>query len=137
MPRYRTLPHTADVGIAAVGATCEEAFENAAFGMFDLMFDLSLVEEAEVCRVEAEGETLGELLVAWLSALLTEGEIRGLAFGSFRVEEMGGGRLRGSAAGAPNGALELRGPPVKAVTYHDLAVEQGPGGWEVRVIFDV
>jgi SHS2 domain-containing protein len=26
---------------------------------------------------------------------------------------------------------------VKAVTYHDLAVEQGPGGWRARVIFDV
>jgi SHS2 domain-containing protein len=137
MPRYRILPHTADIGIAAGGASLEEAFENAAFAMFDLMFDLSAVEEAEECRVEAEGETPGELLVAWLSALLADAEMRGLALGRFRVEEIGGGRLRGSAAGMPSGALELRGPPVKAVTYHDLAVDEVPGGWEVRVIFDV
>jgi SHS2 domain-containing protein len=137
MPRYRILPHTADIGIAAGGATLEEAFANAAFGMFDLMFDLSAVEEAAECRVEAEGDTPGELLVAWLSALLAEAEIRGLAFDRFRVEEIGGGRLRGWAVGASSGALELRGPPVKAVTYHDLAVEEVPGGWEARVIFDV
>jgi SHS2 domain-containing protein len=91
MPRYRVLPHTADVGIAACGATLPEAFENAAFGMFDLMFDLSAVEGAEECRVEASAETYGELLVAWLSALLAEAEIRGLAFGRFRVQMLGDG----------------------------------------------
>jgi SHS2 domain-containing protein len=137
MPRYRVLPHTADVGIAACGATLPEAFENAAFGMFDLMFDLSAVQGAEECGVEASAETYGELLVAWLSALLAEAEIRGLAFGRFRVEMLGDGSLSGFATGAPSDVLELRGPPVKAVTYHDLAVEESPGGWEVRVIFDV
>ena len=137
MPRYRVLPHTADVGIAAAGATVEEAFENAAFGMFDLMFDLAGVPATEECRVEAAGGHPGELLVAWLSALLAEAEIRGLALCRFGVEMLGGGRLRGTAAGGAGDARELRGPPVKAVTYHDLAVEEVPGGWEARVIFDV
>lgn len=137
MPRYRVLPHTADVGIAAAGGTLAEAFENAAFGLFDLVFDLSTVSGAEECRVAVAGDTPGELLVAWLSALLAEAEVRGLAFCRFRVEEVGGGRLVGSATGAPSDTLELRGPPVKAVTYHDLAVEECAGGWEVRVIFDV
>ena len=137
MSRYRVLPHTADIGIAATGASIEEAFENAAFGMFDLMFDLSRVGEEEQCRVEAEGEAPAELLVAWLAALLTEAEIRGLAFSRFKVEMTGEGRLHGMAAGAASGPLELRGPPVKAVTYHEAAVEAVPGGWEARVIFDV
>ena len=137
MPRYRIVPHTADVGIAAAGATLEEAFENAAFGMFDLTFDLSGVGGLVEVEVEAEGATPGDLLVAWLSALLAEGEVRGLALSRFRVESLGEGRLRGRAAGSASAGIELRGPPVKAVTYHDLAVEEVPGGWEVRVIFDV
>jgi len=137
MPRYRILPHTADIGITATGATVEEAFENAAFGMFDLMFDLATVGAAQECRVEAAGDTPAELLVAWLSALLAEAEVRRLAFCRFGVEMLGGGRLRGTAAGDPSDSLELRGPPVKAITYHDLAMEEVPGGWEVRVIFDV
>jgi len=137
MPRYRILPHTADVGIVATGDTLEAVFENAAFGLFDLVFDLAQVEPAQECAVEAEGETLGELLVAWLSALLAEAEIRDLALGSFHVEMLGGGRLRGRAAGAAAAGRELRGPPVKAVTYHGLMVEEGPGGWEARVLFDV
>lgn len=137
MPRYRVLPHTADVGIAAAGATVEEAFENAGYGMFDLMFDLAGAQGDEVCRLQAEGDTPAELLVAWLSALLAEAEIRGLALCRFKVEEIGGGRLRGTAAGGPVEALELRGPPIKAVTHHEAAVEEVAGGWEARVIFDV
>jgi SHS2 domain-containing protein len=137
MPRYRVLPHTADVGIAAWGATVAEAFENAAYGLFDLMFDLAAAGGEEACRVEAEGDTPAELLVAWLSALLAEAEIRGLAFCRFEVEEIGGGRLRGTAAGGPVEALELRGPPIKAVTHHEAAVEAVEGGWEARVILDV
>ncbi|MFH1331015.1 MAG: archease [Actinomycetota bacterium] len=137
MPRYRVLSHTADIGIVAAGTTVEEVFENAAFGMFDLVFDLSGVPATEAVEVEVAGETPGELLVAWLSALLAEAEIRGLALCRFRAEMLPGGRLRGSAAGAAASAPELRGPPVKAVTYHDLAVEEVPGGWEARVIFDV
>lgn len=137
MPRYRVLPHTADVGISAAGATVEEAFENAAYGMFDLMFDMAGAGDEEVCRVEAEGDTQEELLVAWLSALLAEAEIRALALCRFEVEEIGGGRLRGTAAGGRVEALELRGPPIKAVTHHEAAVEEVAGGWEARVIFDV
>lgn len=136
MARYRILSHTADIGIAAAGATLEEAFENAAYGMFDLMFDLSRVPVEEEGRVEVEGDDTAELLVAWLSALLTEGEIRGLAFCRFRVEALSSGRLMGTAAGAA-APLPLRGPPIKAVTYHGLSVAEVLGGWEVRVIFDV
>jgi len=137
MSRYRILSHTADTGIAAIGATQEEVFENAAFGMFDLMFDLSMVPPEEDCRVEVEGDDPAELLVAWLSALLTEAEIRGLAFSRFRVEGLHSCRLTGAAAGSATAALLLRGPPIKAVTYHGLAVAETPGGWEARVIFDV
>ena len=137
MPRYEILSHTADAGIVASGASLAEAFENAAFGMFDLVFDLSGVSATEECRVQVEAESLGELLVAWLSALLTEAEIRNLAFSRFVVEDPAGGSLQGTAWGGPFAGLELRGPPVKAVTYHDLAVEPEPGGWRARVIFDV
>jgi SHS2 domain-containing protein len=137
MRRYEILSHTADTGIVARGASPARAFENTAFAMFDLMFDLSRVRATDQCRVEVEGEAMGELLVAWLSALLAEAEIRGLVFSEFAVEELAGGYLKGRAAGASAAGRELRGPPVKAVTYHDLAVEQVRGGWRVQVIFDV
>ena len=34
-------------------------------------------------------------------------------------------------------AVESVGPPIKAVTYHDLVVAQRGDGWYGRVYFDV
>jgi SHS2 domain-containing protein len=39
--------------------------------------------------------------------------------------------------GVPTSAVEPAGPPIKAVTYHDLVVERREGRWYGRVYFDV
>ena len=136
-PRYEVLPHTADTAIIAYGSTLFELFENAAFGMFDTMFDLEEVSTARSRPVVAAGDTVEELLVAWLSELLAEAETHGLAFSYFTVDRLEEGGVQGSAQGGPTAGLELRGPPVKAVTYHDLAVVEIPDGWWARLVFDV
>jgi len=137
MTRYEILAHTADTGIVAQGSTPEEVFENAAFGLFDITFDLATIAASQERRIEAEGQDLGELLVAWLSELLASAEIDDLVFASFRVAELGEGRIVGIASGSTVEGIELAGPPVKAVTYHDLEVVEVAGGWRARVIFDV
>ncbi len=135
--RYEVLAHTADTGIAVTGATLAEVFENAAYGMFDLMFDLDALEASDRVAVEATGDTAEELLVDWLSSLLFEAEAGELVLCSFSVEELGEGRTRGTAAGRSSAGVVLRGPPIKAVTYHDLLIEEKPAGWRAQVIFDV
>jgi SHS2 domain-containing protein len=137
LPRYEVLPHTADTAIIAYGATLFEVFENAAFGMFDTMFDLAQVSTTRSRPVVAAGDTVEELLVAWLSELLAEAETHGLAFSYFTVDRLEEGGVQGSAHGDPAAGLELRGSPVKAATYHDLAVVEIPDGWWARVVFDV
>jgi SHS2 domain-containing protein len=137
MTRYEVLAHTADTGIIAYGSTPEEMFENAAFGMFDLVFPLSAVPVTEERQVEVEAPDLGELLVAWLSELLAVAEIDDLVFSSFRVAEIGAGKLVGTALGSTAQGVELVGPPVKAVTFHDLEVTETEEEWRARVIFDV
>lgn len=137
MARYEILAHTADTGIVAYGSTLEEVFANAAFGMFGLTFGPPAAPVAEERHIEAEGQGFDELLVAWLSEILAIAEIEGLVFTSFRVAEMGQGRVVGTASGSPVEGVELAGPPVKAVTYHDLEVVETSTGWRARVIFDV
>ncbi len=136
-PRYEVLSHTADAAIAAYGGTLAELFENAAYGMFDLMFDCDTVSTLQTCSITAAGEGPEELLVNWLAETLTEAEIRDLAFSSFTVDRLWDGGIRGRAGGAPAAGFELRGPPVKAVTYHGLAVVQIPDGFRARLVFDV
>ncbi|MGH8935819.1 MAG: archease [Acidimicrobiia bacterium] len=137
MPRYEPLDHTADSGIIAYGADLPELFENAAFGLFDLMFDLSALHTGREQDVSVEAEGLEELLVAWLEELLFRAESEGLAFLAFSVRELDEKSLRGVAKGVSSEGVELVGPPIKAVTYHDLQVTEVDEGWQARVIFDV
>lgn len=137
MPRYEALDHTADTGIIAYGSTLPELFENAAFGMFDLIFDLGVLRPRRDVPVVAAGDTPEDLLVAWLEELLFVLETRDLVPASFVVDRLEEGGVQGAAACVPVAEAELRGPPIKAVTYHDLAVVEIPDGWWARVIFDV
>ncbi len=137
MPRYEVLPHTADTGIVAYGSTLFELFENAAYGMFDLMYDLASLGGGPDRPVMAAGDTAEELLVGWLAELLYESETAYLAFRTFTVDRLEEGGVQGAASGPSLAFVELRGAPIKAVTYHDLAVVEIPGGWWARVIFDV
>jgi SHS2 domain-containing protein len=135
--RYEVLDHTADTGIIAYGVTANELFENAAWGMFDLMFDLAGLDPARDVPVMAPGDTCEELLVNWLSELLYHSETLGLALCYFTVDRLEDGGVQGSAGGVPAGSLALRGAPIKAVTYHDLAIVENPDLWWARIIFDV
>ena len=135
--RYEVIDHTADSGIIAYGVTPNELFENAGWGMFDLMFDLTGVDPVRDIPVTAAGDIIEELLVNWLAELLFHFEVLDLALCYFTVDRLEEGGVHGSAGGVPVGALELRGPPIKAVTYHDLAIVENPATWWARVIFDV
>ncbi len=136
-PRYEVLSHTADTGIIVFGATLREVFENGAFAMVDLMFGIGDLVESERVRIEVEAANVEDLLVDWLSTLLFEAETRDLAFCSFEIEVLDDCRLLGSVGGLASAGLELSGPPIKAVTYHQLSIEETPHGWSARVVFDV
>ncbi len=134
--RYEIVSHTADTGIETEGATLGEAIGNAAFAMFDLMFDLSEVTPEMTISFDLEAESPTELLVDVLSELLWRSETGDLAFTDVGVHETGlHASVRAAAADARE--LELRGPPVKAVTYHQLRCERIGDRWAIRVIFDV
>ena len=137
MPRYEVLSHTADTGVVVHGATITELFEHAAFAMFDLMFGVGDLRGVDRIDVEVAATTVEELLVDWLSTLLFEAETKDLALCSFGIETLGDGRLSGWASGISSFDLELSGAPIKAITYHALAIEEHPDGWSARVLFDV
>ena len=133
---YRVLAHTADTGIEVEGETLEDLLVNAAHGMFALMYEP--VEASPVAidfAVSEEG--LEELFVQWLSELLFLSESREVAFNRFEVHELSEQRVVGEASGIPYASARLIGPPIKAVTYHQLELGETADGWRARVIFDV
>jgi SHS2 domain-containing protein len=72
-----------------------------------------------------------------LSELLCRSEVEDLFLCVFEVEATGPTSLRVGAGGVDTANVELTGPPIKAVTYHDITVTETDHGWFGRVYFDV
>jgi SHS2 domain-containing protein len=80
-----------------------------------------------------EAPYLEGLLVAFLEELRFLGEVEGLAFDSFDLQ-VKGFKLEAHLEGRP---VASRSKEIKAVTYHNLAVQQTDQGLRANIVFDV
>ncbi len=136
--RYKQIEHTGDIGIKIFGKTIEDLFINAAFGMFDIMVDLSNVKGSQAETLEVAGDNYEELLVNWLTDLnfvfITENKI----FHRFQISRLTHTEMTATAFGEP---FDPRRHPIqkeiKAVTFHEIYVKETKNKWEAQVIFDV
>lgn len=133
---YTVLSHTADTGIEATAPTLEALISELAAGMFSLVArvdgPLEVEAKAEVASPSTEG-----LVVDVLSDLLYLSEVEELVFAEFQVSVAVENTATVLARGVSLEEAEVTGPPIKAVTYHDLVVEETADGWLGRVYFDV
>ncbi|HET7842076.1 MAG TPA: archease [Terriglobia bacterium] len=138
MEAFRVLEHTADVGFEAFGATRAEVFVNAARALQDLSVDLGSIEARETLAVEVNGDNATELLVNWLSQLLFLVDAEGWVFRHFEIASLQETALNGSAQGEKfDRARHQIKLQVKAITYHQLALEQTSQGWRAQVYVDI
>jgi SHS2 domain-containing protein len=136
--QFEILDHPADVGFLAYGRTLEELFENAALAMLTLACDLDTIEEKASRSVAASGTGTESLLYAWLAEVLAIADAEQLVFRRADVTAIGATNVRGTLYGEPFDKTKHRaGTYIKAVTYHQLKVEQTPAGWKARVYLDV
>ena len=140
MDKYRFLPHTADGKFQAFGATLEEAFGNAALAVASLVWDWEKIEPKVRHFVHVRGIDREQVLVKFLGEILYLFETKRFLLG--RVDGL---RIRPEFAGVSLEALlrgdvlaenhELHGD-VKAVTYHELKIEECDG-FTVQVVVDL
>lgn len=139
--RYRILPHTADGKFQAYGPTLGEAFGNAALAMASLMWDWSRIEPRVRHEIRVRGKDLEQLLVRFLGEIVYLLDTERFLLG--RVADLGidrdphgGFELRAAVDGETlRGGHEIYGD-VKAVTYHDLKIEECDG-FTVQVVVDM
>lgn len=130
---YRELRHTADWEIEVWAPDLPKLFEQAAFGMYSLS-GTHLYPDPRITRtIELSADDAESLLVKYLNELLFMGEQYGLAFDTFEFK-FNDHNLQGVLHGAP---MTEQGKEIKAVTYHNLAIQTGKRGLEVRIVFDV
>ncbi len=140
--KYEYLYHIADAKFKAYGSTLEEAYENAAIAMFNVMINTSGLGTSESKDIEVESRDIKGLLVEWLSELLYLFEVDSIIFSEFKINSIektnDGFTLKGKASGE---LIDLSrhnfDTQVKAVTFHDLQVESdNTGRFWVQVVVD-
>jgi len=138
---YEYLEHTADAKFRAYGTTLEEAFQNAAVAMFNVMIDTGTISDEVSEKIELTSADLDGLLVDWLSELLYLFEVEQVVFGKFKISGITGMNGNYSLSAIAYGesldlSLHKFDTEVKAVTYNSLKVEETMDGWVVQVVVD-
>ena len=135
---YELFEHTADLGLRIRAADLDTLFAEAGECLFSAVVeDLASVRPTVEVRVELTGDDREFLLFDWLRELLMRHDADRLLFGKFAVSVRPDG-LTGTAWGEPiDSARHVLSHEVKAITYHELRVEQTADGWLAEAIVDI
>ncbi len=136
--RWEHFPHEADIGVRGLGATLEQAFEQAALALTAVIVDPAAVAPKEAIRLFCEAPDAELLLVDWLNTLVYEMVTRNMLFSRFEVhleDERLDAQVWGEALepGRHHPAVEVKG-----ATYTALRVAHQPdGSWLAQCVVDV
>jgi SHS2 domain-containing protein len=142
MGRYAVLDDVAiaDCALELEGADLPDLFSTAARAVAELMVDPTTLPVSRRARVSLEAKALDLLLFDWISELIFRKDRDREVFPNAEVEVTGGGpfALRADLAGGPIDPVRtaLRAD-LKAVTFHQFALEAADGRWRARVVIDL
>ena len=136
---YELVDHTADIGIIVRAKDLKNIFLDSALAMFDVIAEApanfhGLKEKKYPICINAKDEK--ELLVFWLSELLSLSDCEDVYFADFDIQRLSPTEIAAQASGFPRRYFTGK-REVKAVTYHDLKIQKREDGLEAQVIFDV
>ncbi len=129
---YRFVEHTAELGLELEASSLEDLLAEAARAFAELVAGSGSGAPA---RHVVELEVIEErtIVADWLNELVYLADASGFVprrLGSFA-------RTRTQIRAEVLGYEDEPRPLLKAVTYNDLELEDGHGGWRARVVLDV
>jgi SHS2 domain-containing protein len=135
---YTILEHPSDLGIEARGKSMKDAFEFAAIGLLSIICDPASVIPLDHRYVSVKGTDAENLLVKWLSEILYLYDGEDFLSSFISIDRLSPTELDATVAGERVDEKKHRlKTDVKAVTYHQLKVEEVQDGCLVRVYFDI
>jgi len=138
MERFTVLDISGDIGLTAFGDSLQEAFVNAATGMYSLMTGLDAVATTTTIYVSVENQSTDGLLVSWLNELIFHFDAYGFIGKKIDIKEFSGKRISATVSGEEFDPDRHKGKLlIKAATYHQLRIEKKDKRWEISVIFDI
>ena len=136
--KYRLIDHTADFGIHVFGSDLKDLFTNAAFAMFDQITIVKDLQPGKKLKIHVTGSDWPDLMVNWLRELLYLWTGKERLVGKVSILSISEYKLSATVKYDPyNSDRHVITNDIKAVTYHQIQVNQVANGWESRIIFDV
>jgi len=137
--KFKFLEHTADAKMQAFGATLEEAFSNAALGMFNVMLDTSKIKQVKKHLFTIKSENEESLLYDFLEHLLflidSEGFLLSevLELTIIRKKAL---TLVVRVIGDNHTNQDVHSY-IKAVTYSEMFIRKEKGKYVIQLVFDI
>ncbi len=135
---YKILDHPADIGIEAFGKNLKSAFEQSAIGLVSIILDTSRIQCDEQKHISIFGEDYEQLLVKWLSEVLYIFDAEKFVPINFLIEKLTPKYLSAFVSGEKfKNNIHATYLDVKAVTYHQISIEETNTGAKLRVFLDI
>ncbi len=136
--KYTFTDHTADIGLHVLGSDPAELFTTAARALFDVMIDARLVKAGRSRILRVEGLDWPDLMVNWLRELLFLWSGKDLLVHKTTIREIAPQMLIAKISVDPfDPRRHSVTTEIKAVTYHQIEVNQKSTGWEAKIILDI
>ncbi|BBI99082.1 protein archease [Ferrigenium kumadai] len=138
MGHWEHFAHESDIGVRGLGASCAEAFEQAALALTAIVTDPAGVSSVDKVELSCEAPDMELLLADWLNAVIYEMATRHMLFSRYEVR-LADGCLDAIAWGEPV-ELSRHRPAVepKGATYTALSVRhREDGSWLAQCVVDV
>jgi SHS2 domain-containing protein len=130
---FQEVSHTADWELNVWAPDLVTLLEQAARGMYHLCGIELTTTPRLTRRIKLPFHDHEMLLIDFLTELLFLVETQGSAFDEFELE-ITGNQLIATLTGAE---IESISKEIKAVTYHNLAIQETTRGLEASIVFDV
>jgi tRNA nucleotidyltransferase (CCA-adding enzyme) len=137
-PHWEHFAHEADMGVVGIGATLEDAFEQAALAMTAIITDPGQIAPEVKVDIQCGDLDIELLFVDWLNALIYEMSSNKMLFSRFEVA-LKEHRLEATAWGEKiDVARHQPVVEIKGATYTALRVYQDDDGlWHAQTVVDV
>ncbi len=139
-PKMEILEHTADLAIRIIANDYRELFEYAPSALYSLIGQIVIDTKNDIRQetISLQAGNWEELFHDWLSEILYCFEVREIVFEKCDFIVLKSEHLK---ANVECGKIDIRKSKIiteiKAVTYHNLKIEQKDEQIEANVIFDV
>jgi SHS2 domain-containing protein len=135
---YETFEHTADIGLRVRAADLDTLFAEAGRAFFSIIVEnYDEVRAAEEYLISVDADQRDDLMYDWLAELLYLFDTEHVLLCEFDVtvrDRSLTATVRGEPIDPDRHRLDME---VKAITYHELKVQQDGDGWLAEVIVDL